>query len=213
MIFGVVITKNFDQVVADRKKNETYKPFLEGRDIDRYKIKFADKYLRYERSLLHRPRTKEVFEVPEKLLVQRISGGRRPLKAAYDNHQFYDKESINNIILGNSGLSAKFILALLNSNLFSWYYATKFTNASKLTVNVSKAYLQLLPVKMVSSDIEKRVVDLSDKMIQLGKELAKNEGERARQRFEETDLRINQLVYEIYELSESERHFIDRSVN
>ena len=102
---------------------------------------------------------------------------------------------------------------MLNSNLFSWYYATKFTNASKLTVNVSKAYLQLLPVKMVTPDLQKKVVDLAEKMIQLGKELTDDEGGKAREHFEETDLKINQLIYEIYDLNAAEREFIDRSVS
>jgi adenine-specific DNA-methyltransferase len=113
-IFGVVITKNKDDVVSNTKLNGKYKKFFEGRDIGRYRINFADKYLLYERSKLHRPRIPEIFESREKILVQRISGGRRPLKAAYDNEQYYNKESINNIILSDRNFDAKYILALLN---------------------------------------------------------------------------------------------------
>jgi hypothetical protein len=82
LIFGVVITKNRDEIVSERPKSG-YKPFLEGRDISRYTIRPTAKYLHYEPKLLHRPRTPAVFEAREKLLIQRITGGMHPLKVAY----------------------------------------------------------------------------------------------------------------------------------
>ena len=152
MIFGVVITKNKEEVVSDIQ-HDGYKPFLEGRDITSYFVKPVHQFLNYKPSLLHRARTKEVFEVPEKLLVQRITGGLRPLKVAYDNHQLYNKESINNIILkSDSKFNVKFILTLLNSALINWFYNNQFTNESTLTVNISKEYLSRIPIKKTSED-------------------------------------------------------------
>ncbi len=146
MIFGVVISHNRDEVVFN-KYEDGYKPFLEGKDIGPYLIKPVQKYLDYQPSKLHRARTKEVFEVPEKILIQRISGGARPLKAAYDDSGYYNKESINNVILhAESEYKTKFILALLNSKLVNWFYNNIFTNESTLTVNISKEYLSRIPI-------------------------------------------------------------------
>ena len=89
------------------------------------------------------------FEVKEKLLVQRITGGTKPIKVAYDNSQFYNKESINNIILkADSNLSHLYLLCLLNSSLINWFYSNQFTNESTLTVNISKEYLSQIPIKI-----------------------------------------------------------------
>ena len=158
MIFGVVITKNKDEVVFD-KFREGLIPFLEGKDIGAYYIKPIHSFINYQPKLLHRARTPKVFEVGEKLLVQRITGGKRPLKVAYDNRQHYNKESINNIILKeDSVLKTKFILALLNSTLINWLYNNLFTNESTLTVNISKEYLSKIPIlipKNQDSFIEK----------------------------------------------------------
>ncbi|HAP70133.1 MAG TPA: restriction endonuclease subunit M, partial [Flavobacteriales bacterium] len=163
MIFGVVITKNKDEVVSEVQL-PGYKPFLEGRDISSYVIKKVHQYLNYEPSILHRARTREVFEVPEKLLVQRITGGKTPLKVAYDNNGYYNKESLNNIILKKtSKLECKFLLALLNSSLINWYYSNQFTNESTLTVNISKEYLSRIPVIIPSN--QSGLVSLSDDMI------------------------------------------------
>ncbi len=75
MIFGVVISGNRNDLVTE-KHIQDYKPFLEGKDIGAYFIKPVNKFLNYNPKLLHRARTKEVFEVNEKLLVQRITEGK-----------------------------------------------------------------------------------------------------------------------------------------
>ncbi|MBK8943645.1 MAG: Eco57I restriction-modification methylase domain-containing protein [Ignavibacteriae bacterium] len=151
IIFGVVITKNRNELIFD-KQIEDYKAFLEGKDIGAYFIKPITKYLKYKPELLHRPRSPKVFEVNEKLLVQRITGGAKPLKVAYDNNRYYNKESINNIILKeDSKFDYKFILALLNSKLINWFYNNQFTNESTLTVNISKEYLSRIPIVLPSN--------------------------------------------------------------
>jgi adenine-specific DNA-methyltransferase len=149
LIFGVVITKNISEVVFD-KKSKNLKPFVEGRDIGRYFTPTKTRYLRYERNLLHRPRTPKVFEAPEKIMIQRITGGNNPLKATYDDTLLYNKESINNIILkDNINYGTKYVLSLVNSRLLNWFYKNTFTNASKLTVNLSKEYLSKLPIRSI----------------------------------------------------------------
>jgi type I restriction-modification system DNA methylase subunit len=165
MIFGVVITKNKDQVVSEQQF-PGYKPFLEGKDIGAYYIKPVHQYLNYDPKLLHRSRSREVFEVNEKILVQRISGGKKPLKAAYDNKGLYNKESINNIILNEEcGYNIKFILGLLNSDLINWFYNNQFTNESKLTVNISKEYMSRIPIVKCSD--QKPLIVKVESMIDL----------------------------------------------
>lgn len=171
MIFGVVISKNIDELVFNYKEINM-KPFLEGKDISSYLIKENNKFLKYIPEKLHRARTPEVFEVPEKLLVQRITGGKKPLKVAYDNQQHYNKESINNIILkSNIDYSHKFILTLLNSTLINWFYNKSFTNNSTLTVNISKEYLSQIPIAKINPLDQKEFESRADIMINRNIEL------------------------------------------
>jgi hypothetical protein len=103
-------------------------------------------------------------------MVQRITGGSRPLKVAYDNAKLYNKESINNIILKDgSKFNAKFILLLLNSKLINWFYNNQFTNESTLTVNISKEYLSKIPVKQPSD--QQLFITKADIMLSKNKEL------------------------------------------
>ena len=178
MIFGVVISKNKDELVFNENIDGKLKPFLEGKDISSYLIKPIHSYLDYIPAKLHRARTKEIFEADEKLLVQRITGGSKPLKVAYDDRKYYNKESINNIILkADSEIETKFILILLNSKLINWFYNNQFTNESKLTVNISKNYLSRIPLKKPKSQdkfIEYASTMLSEKQ-KLGNTLLKFE--------------------------------------
>ena len=48
-------------------------------------------------------------------------------------------------------LSLKNLLGILNSKLLSWYYSINFSNKSKLTVNISKTYLEKLPIKEIEN--------------------------------------------------------------
>jgi adenine-specific DNA-methyltransferase len=212
LIFGVVITKNRDDVVSD-KSLPGYKPFLEGRDISRYLIRSVGKYLLYKPELLHRPRTPRIFEAREKLLIQRITGGKRPLNAAYDNQQFYNKESINNIILkDDTPYNAKYILGLLNSQLLNWFYRNKFTNESTLTVNLSKEYLSQIPIRVINftdhgeKKRHDKMVSLVERMLELHKRKPRmpQEQEMVKREIQSTDNQIDHLVYELYGLTEEE---------
>lgn len=202
LIFGVVISGNKSGLVSDTPKRG-WKPFLEGRDIQRYFIRPTVKYLHYVPSEIHRARTPKIFDAPEKLLIQRITGGARPLAVAYDDSQHYNKESINNLILkSDCSYDIKFVLALLNSRFMSWYYRVAFTNGSTLTVNLSKEYLSQLPIpdlKMgIHGDkkIHDSIVGLSDAMLMSGIE-AESEHKRL-------DKLIDEAVYKLYRLSKND---------
>jgi hypothetical protein len=219
LIFGVVITKNIAEVVFE-KKGKGLKPFVEGRDIGRYYTPSKTRYLLYEKKLLHRSRTPEVFEAPEKIMIQRITGGDRPLNATYDDSKLYNKESINNIILKQgAAYSAKYVLGLLNSKLLNWFYWITFTNASRLTVNLSKEYLSRLPIRTIefTKAEEKKVHDdlvtLVDKMLHLHKHLHKasfdSEKEPIQRQIAATDKKIDNLVYELYGLTEEEIKIVE----
>jgi tRNA1(Val) A37 N6-methylase TrmN6 len=203
LIFGVVITKNKELIVSETRF-KGWKPFLEGNEIEPYLIRPVKQYLDYNPKLLHRPRTKDIFEVREKLLIQRITGGTRPLKAAYDDRQLYNKESINNIILkDDSNVSIKYVLGIINSKLLNWFYATQFTNNSNLTVNLSKKYLSQIPVKMPSKSEETDFVKIVNAILRRKME---------NQETAELERQIDAEVYRLYELTNEEIGIVEGKI-
>ena len=212
--FGVVISKNKDEIVGPEKIDENYKPYLEGKEIGKYSIEYKGQYLKYVPKLIHRPRTSDLFE-SEKLMIQRISGGDKPLKATYDNGYYYNKESIINLVLENTDFNIKYILALLNSDLMNWYYNKEFSNESKLTVNLSKEYLSEIPIKIISLNEQQPFIKLADKILELNKNLANcktpKDEKLLKLQISKANEKIDQLVYELYNLNAEEIGIINEN--
>jgi hypothetical protein len=151
--FGVVISGNFDSVISTNNPTNDWKPFLEGNEIAAYEIGYSGRFINYDPSLLHRARTPDIFEC-KKLMLMRITGGQMPLKAAVDIDDYYNKESILNIILKQQySYLYEYVAAIINSSMGNWYYRKKFTNDSKLTVNLSKEYVGQIPIKIVDARV------------------------------------------------------------
>jgi len=168
IIEGIVGSRKKD--VVDGKIYENCKKFLVGKDIGKYNINFKGKYIIYDKKRLHRARPEEVF-TSEKIIIQRISGGNSPLSCVLDRNKYYTYASTNLLLLKEiSTFKLPYILALLNSRLINWYYVSKFTNKSNLTVNISKTFLEKIPIKKISLVEQKPFIENADLMLNFNKE-------------------------------------------
>jgi len=219
-VFNGIATYKDKAGFLDKKENIFSKPLLLGKDIGRYEYEWSGKYIRYIRDELQRPRDENIFLAKEKLIMQRIGG---ILITAFDNQRFYTFNSVNNLLLKEtSSYNLKFILALLNSSLLRFYYITRFTNKSGLTVNISKTFLDELPIKKIifnqkeEKESHDRVVALAEHMIELNKQLpitkTPQEKETLLRQIDATDKQIDKLVYELYGLTEEEIKIIEGSL-
>lgn len=212
IINGIVTPKGKDKFITNKKLNENYKPFLEGKDIDAYIIRPNKRFILFDRKKLHRARPEYVWDAKEKLIIRRIGGGDRALFVAYDNSNYYTFASTNLILLKeNVWANIKYVLALLNSKLLNYYYVENFTNRSSLTVNVSKTYLELLPIKKISVSEQKQFIELADRILAItrNEDYTKNSSKKSEVRkYQE---RINQMVYKLYGLTEKEIKVVEDS--
>lgn len=210
IIEGIVCRKS-DNLFTTDKSHPLAKKLLRGKDIDRYAIKWKpNQYILYAtdttltKTKLHRPRPQWVHEAPEKLLTQRIGGGLFPLRVAYDNSQYYTFASINNIILKNSTMCdnltylSKYILAILNSRLLNAYYLLNFSNKSAFTVNISKTYLESLPIKTSPVQIQTVISTIVDFLLFLNSAaVEKTEAYNRLCKFFDSFL-LDSIIYAIY---------------
>ena len=210
IIEGIVTPKGKDDFISDKQLNQTYKPFLEGKDIDAYIIKKRNRFILFDRSLLHRPRPDYVWKAKEKLLIRRIGGGLRALYCTYDNQNYYTFASINNLILKDkTWANIKYILALLNSKLLNYYYVEKYTNRSSLTVNISKGYLNSLPIKKIYDQEQKPFIDLVDRILSITKDSDYIEAPERQAQVKTLEKQIDQLVYKLYDLTPGEIKIVE----
>lgn len=169
-IEGIVAHKHlvFDSEGSNRV------PLIEGKDIKRYSIRKPSNFLLWNIKEIHRTRPDYLWKSDKKIIIQRISGGTKPLVCAVDLNKYKSFASTNNLILKEKFENMYyFIAAIINSDVINWYYANNFSNNSTLTVNISKTYMDQLPVANYSSSVsliseilhhisdEKKVVEFS----------------------------------------------------
>ena len=209
IIEGIVAHKEY---LSNYKINDNYRELLEGKDIKKFKINFGNNYILWDRNLLHRPRPDYVWSASKKIITQRISGGNIPLVAAIDYNKNLSFASTNIILIKpeiEDSYNYELVCALINSKLLNFYYYKNFSNGSNLTVNISKTYLEMLPIpKNPAPETQKQIIKLVETMLQLNKDLQAatlpEQKEQIQQRINYTDKKIDQLVYQLYDLTEEE---------
>ena len=213
---GIATYANMEGVLH-KPQDANSKPILFGKDIARYHFTYSGKFINYVRQKLLRPRNEGIFLASEKLVMQRIGG---ILVTAYDDQQYYTFNSVNNILLKKgSKYSVKYILGITNSKLMRLYYITRFTNRSFLTVNISKTFLDKLPIRTIDFDNPNHVtkhnkmVKLVERMLDLHKKLAAAkvpaDKTRIQRQINTTDKQIDKLVYELYNLIPEEIKIVE----
>ncbi|MBR4388755.1 MAG: N-6 DNA methylase [Prevotella sp.] len=177
-------------------------PLLGGKNIRKYGLKGNTKYLLWDKSQIHRPRPDYLWELDEKIIIQRISGGDFPIVATLDTQKYKTFASINNIVLKDEFSNLyRLIVALLNSRIINWYYANNFSNKSKLTVNISKTYLEMIPIPNVNHPNCSVIMDMVDKIQEI---------DPISPEYDMYIKKIDSLVYQLYGLSEEEIQTVEK---
>ena len=152
------------------------------------------------------------------MVTQRIGGGNHVLVVSYDDNKYYTFNSTNTILPKNKDYPLKYLVGLLNSRLLNWYYVNKFTNKSTLTVNISKTFLEQLPIKITSETQQKNIKKMVDQVIDLSRSLLKfgnkqtNERAEIEERKKDTEEEINQEVYKLYGITAEEQKIMEESL-
>ena len=215
-VFNGIATFKDKQGISKTKENENFKKILTGKDISRYSYEWKGLFIEYIREKLLRARDEKIFNMPEKLIMQRIGG---ILVSTIDVEQYYTYNSVNNLLLkGNTHISLKFILAILNSKLLIFYYKKFVSNNSSLTVNISKTLLDELPIPKITSEnqqLHDDLVKLVEQMLKAKKEEQNAQSDHEKNLYknltDSLDYKINNLVYKLYNLTPEEIDLVENS--
>lgn len=160
-----------------------------------------------------RPMHKEFYNLPKLFCSRRNSIN----EFSYDDEFKYLSFSNMTVIFDtNEKFDLKYILALLNSKLLTFRYKS----LGKQTGNGIYEYfpngISKLPIPEIPLKEQKPFIELADKMMELNKELAScktpKEEKLLKIQIEKTDGKIDQLVYELYDLTEEEISIIEESL-
>ena len=175
-----IITGNNAKVLKDRPR-KGLEPIYTGKDIGKYSLKKASRYIKYNRVDFQQCAKDEFYRAKEKLVYKFVSGH---LCFTYDDKQRLFLNSANILIPKVDGMSTKTVLAFLNSALFNFLYTKRFND-----LKILKGNLSTLPFPKISAEQNQQLSALVDRA--LGGDISAED-------------EINALVFSLYELDQEE---------
>jgi len=200
------------------KPKKDFYPFLESGQVYRYafikdNIAFTD--------MQDKSSLRPFYEAKPKLLIRRVINRQDRLMCAFTDEKIVFKKDINPFILNSFNKDQTyFLVGILNSKLFSYLYVNISSIATKDDFRqTTLAELRKIPIPkfddMANKDRYSKILSLVISLIDLNKRLPsiKNAQEKTilQRQIDSTDRRIDELVYELYGLTEQEIKIVEES--
>lgn len=201
--------------------------YLKGSDIDRYQIRGDHLYKRWLRhnyeDFIKENETvafnKSFFQAPVKIITRQTGDS---IIGTLDAEQWYTGRSLHCTIPKPScQLFLKYILALLNSKLMTHFYQQMSLERGRAQAQVKLNKVRKLPIRRIdfgnAADRKRHddLVALVERMLELKRRLAPigntacAEREELLRQIKQTDQEIDNLVYDLYGLTEEERKIVE----
>lgn len=195
-----------------RMENKSFQPFFDGKHIGRYALLWnQNNWVKYG-PWLAAPRNPENF-VDGKILIRKIVG--ETLIATYIPETSYCNTLLHVLkIKPHANLQYQFLLGILNSRFIGWYYRKKFqVSADDTFPQIMIRDIIQFPLPDADKAYHDKMVSLVEQMLSLNKQLssAKTDHEKTsiQRQMEATDKQIDQIVYELYGLTEGEIRIVE----
>lgn len=188
------------EIGRDKVSSTGLYKFLTGSDVSRY----CYYKLSYINQSVLDSFSKDVSFFSKERLLLRETGNF--LTAVYiGNETIYSNRSLYSIIITDKHLNTKYILALLNSTLFQWYYSTVFKGETDLFPKIRIAQAKKLPIKMASVEEQQPIIKIIDELI--AKKVALPDAHT-----ENLEKKIDHLVYQLYNLTDEEIAVVENQI-
>ena len=132
----------------------------------------------------------------------------------YGNDNYYADKTVT--LIWDSSISLKYLLGILNSKLISWFAHRYLWNRSQLTMEFMYSYARDFPIRASVKENQIRSLELLvDKMLSLNNRVAglfdkvTDERRKLEEEIRVTDEAIDELVYEIYGITETEKKIVE----
>jgi hypothetical protein len=149
--------------------DDTYKPEIKGKGVNRYSLVWEPSYISWGRWLMS-PKGQHYFEQPKILLRQIISSH---FYAHIDTEKYYADQSL--YVLTNyqdKKWPLEFFLALLNSRLYGFYFRKFYSEEDDLFPKIKVNELKNLPVKIPSDAIKDLLIAKAIEITETNKSLS-----------------------------------------
>ena len=197
-------------VLRDWNVSERVRVLYRGEDVGRYELAPPKEFVNYG-PWLAAPRSPELFDSPK--LLMRRTDDRLLACAELDSAICVNSCHVIKLNDLTAPTSSYFLLlGILNSKLLQRIFEIQNPQmVGKIFAEIKVIYVERLPIcqagpdKSADKDRHDRMVSLVERMLELHKQLAAAKTEYAKtnlqRQIDATDAQIDQLVYELYELT------------
>lgn len=203
-------------VTSGLQQNEEWSPLLRGSLISRYKISWNENYWIKYGEWLAAPRDSRIFEDGDKIFVRQTGDS---LISAYSNKLFFARNNLHIIKDFSAEYSALYVLANINSKLMNFFYQIINPEVGEALAEIKKGHVEQLPIKIISKDkeaLQERLCGKVKQIINLKSSIDNAKTPQEKKNLERQiaalDKQIDQLVYELYDLTEDEIKIVEESV-
>ncbi|MFQ5963806.1 MAG: Eco57I restriction-modification methylase domain-containing protein [Candidatus Scalinduaceae bacterium] len=217
---GIIQGKVADKLFLNMPLDKDSKPLLFGEDINRYSIKFRNKWVNYKPNEMMRlevkrrgpgvrhglwMRTPVIFE-RNKILTRQTAD---EIIAAYDTDCFYYSNTLHGTTITNDKYNPFYVLALLNSKLISWYYRSTTAEEGKVFAQIKIDLLRKLPIKETSDTEQQRITNIVEHILPITKDKDYLQNPQKQSKVKVIEAEIDQLVYKLYDLTPEEIKIVE----
>ncbi|GAB6450717.1 Eco57I restriction-modification methylase domain-containing protein [Bacillus cereus] len=189
---------------SNKREDESYRKFLDGSDLHRYKLTWSGQFLKYGDNLAAK-RNPMIFE-GERILIRRI-----PAKSIYafmatkTDGEYIHEQSIETIY--DLKAPVNFLLGVLNSKVESFWGLHRFDFLQRKIFPQMRLYqIQEFPIPNATKDEQNHLAILVEKLLALyEKSLSSKEDLEG---IELLNKEIDEYVMDLYKLSEEEKEVV-----
>jgi hypothetical protein len=184
---------------ANSKVDDTYLPELRGKNLSKYSFTWENEYISYG-TWLAEPRVPVFFE-GDKILIRQIPG-KESLIASFIKETFVVDQTAY-IAKAKSELDILFYLGILNSKLLFWYFQNINNEFDQLFPKIKVKEFNALPLPSIEYPSEE-ISSIVSNILELKARDKKSD-------ISQLETQIDQLVYQLYDLTEEEIAIVEGS--
>ncbi|MBC7361199.1 MAG: N-6 DNA methylase [Candidatus Aminicenantes bacterium] len=193
-------------------------PILRGKNIGKYRVYEKIDTLNLSKSFLSINKKAQKLLEPKIISQNIVAHVMNPydhiiIMATYDDKGILTLDTVMNTFIKDDKFSYYYILGILNSKLSEWFFYWFVYNRAIRTMHFDEYYIGKLPIKEVNEQnqpIVSQIESLVSQILSITQSSDYATNQQKQQQVKALEKQIDQLVYELYGLTEKEIKIIEK---
>lgn len=205
--FGI---QTFDRAkyVSETKKGNRYEPIIDGGNIEPYKLKPPTEFVHYVPTAIKSGGNETIYR-QDRICVRQI--GAMPV-ATFVPANIFTLNTIYNVYLKERNIAdLRFLLAVISSKATKYFWKKNSSDEKKTFPKIKKEALLSIPIPTINKqnkNLHDEITKLVNQLLQLNQQIAEvklaSQVSQLQTKIDYCESRINELVYQLYNLTEAE---------